>query len=146
MKPVLNPETRAESISAGAPKKAEEVKKETAPVVTTNKKMTREEAELERKSEEEYLGALAYIKDAISPAMMKVDATKLQIGDIYARTFFTYAYPDFLEGNWLSPLINWDIKFDMSMFIYPVDSAFVMKYLKKRLTELGSERSINREK
>jgi type IV secretory pathway VirB4 component len=78
--------------------------------------------------------------------MMRVDATKIQIGDVYARTFFTYAYPDFLEGNWLSPLINWDIKFDTSMFIYPVDSAHIMKYLRKRLTELHSERSMNADK
>ena len=62
------------------------------------------------------------------------------------KTFFVYAYPNFLEGNWLSPIINWDVKFDMSLYIYPIDSAFVQKYLRKRLTQLHSERSINAEK
>jgi len=34
----------------------------------------------------------------------------------------------------------------MSLYIYPIESAFIQKYLKKRLTELYSERSINAEK
>jgi conjugal transfer ATP-binding protein TraC len=110
------------------------------------KKLTKQEERELRQGEKEYYEALAYIKDAIAPAMMKVDAKQIQIGDTVIRSVFTYAYPDFLEGNWLSPLINWDVKFDMSMFIYPIEGAFVMKFLKKRLTELYSERSINMDK
>lgn len=110
---------------------------------TSSKKITKQEAEEIRQGEKEYREALAFVKDAIAPSMMKIDASKLQIGDTYIRTFFTYAYPDFLEGNWLGPLINWDVKFDMSMFIYPIESAYIMKYLRKRLTELHSERSLN---
>jgi hypothetical protein len=34
----------------------------------------------------------------------------------------------------------------MSLFVYPIDGAFIQKYLKKRLTQLHSERSINAEK
>ncbi len=111
-----------------------------------NRKITKEEAEEIRRGEKEYRDALAFVKDAIAPSMMRVDATKIQIGEVFVRSFFTYAYPDFLEGNWLSPLINWDVKFDMSMFVYPIDSAYIMKYLRKRLTELHSERSINADK
>ena len=110
------------------------------------KKLSKQEEQELRQGEKEYYEALAYIKDAIAPAMMKVDAKQIQIGDTVIRSVFTYAYPDFLEGNWLSPLINWDVKFDMSMFIYPIEGAFVMKFLKKRLTELYSERSINMDK
>ncbi|MDD3645840.1 MAG: ATP-binding protein [Candidatus Gracilibacteria bacterium] len=97
-------------------------------------------------AEKEYKEALAYLKDVISPAFMKIDSDKIKINNIYAKTFFVYAYPNFLEGNWLSPIINWDIKFDMSLFVYPIDSAFIQKYLKKRLTQLNSERNINAEK
>lgn len=111
-----------------------------------NRKITREEAEEIRKGEKEYREALAFVKDAIAPSMMRVDATKIQVGEVFVRSFFTYAYPDFLEGNWLSPLINWDVKFDMSMFVYPIESAHIMKYLRRRLTELYSEQSINADK
>lgn len=98
------------------------------------------------KWEKEYKDALAYIKDVISPSFMKISQDKIQINNVYSKTFFVYAYPTFLEWNWLSPVINWDVKFDMSLFVYPIDSAFIQKYLKKRLTQLSSERSINIEK
>ncbi len=97
-------------------------------------------------AETEYKSALAYVKDMISPAFMKISTDKLQINNTVARTFFVYAYPTFLEWNWLSPIINWDVKFDMSLFVYPVESAFIQKYLKKRLVQLNSERSINADK
>lgn len=97
-------------------------------------------------SEKEYKEALAYIKDVISPAFMRIQKDKIQINNILSKTFFVYAYPQFLEWNWLSPIINWDIKFDMSLFVYPIDSAFIQKYLTKRLTQLNSERKINAEK
>lgn len=97
-------------------------------------------------SEKEYKSALAYIKDLISPAFMKVLPDRIIINNTIVKTFFIYAYPNFLEWNWLSPIINWDVKFDMSLFIYPIDSWFIQKYLKKRLTQLYSERSINAEK
>ena len=93
-----------------------------------------------------YHEALAYIKDAISPAMMKITPQDLQINDTFCKTLFTYAYPDFLDGNWLSPLINWDAKFDVSLFIYPTDSQKIQKYLRRRLTELQSEKYLNQER
>lgn len=114
-------------------------KKEDKKEITKNNK-TEDKQILE--SEKEYKEALAYIKDAISPAFMKVFPNKLQINNTFVKTFFVYAYPNFLEWNWLSPIINWDIKFDMSLFVYPIESAFIQKYLKKRLTQLHSERSI----
>lgn len=117
-----------------------------APIYETDHKLTKEEAIELRETESEYKEALAYVKDMIAPAMMRIDSTKLQIGDTYIRTIFTYAYPDVLEWNWLSPLINWDIKFDISMFVYPVDSARVMKFLRKRLTQLRSNLAMNRDK
>lgn len=97
-------------------------------------------------SEKEYKEALAYVKDVISPSFMRIFKDKIQINNIYSKTFFVYAYPQFLEWNWLSPIINWDIKFDMSLFVYPIDSAYIQKYLKRRLTQLYSERNINADK
>jgi conjugal transfer ATP-binding protein TraC len=97
-------------------------------------------------SEKEYKDALAYVKDAIAPAYWKSYPNKLKINNTFVKTFFVYAYPNFLEWNWLSPIINWDVKFDMSFFIYPIESAFIQKFLRKRLTQLHSEKSIMAEK
>lgn len=110
------------------------------------KKVDKNEDKQVLEAEKEYKDALAYVKDIISPAFMKIYPDKVRINDTFAKTFFVYAYPNFLEWNWLSPVINWDVKFDMSLYIYPIESAFIQKYLKKRLTQLFSERSINAEK
>jgi hypothetical protein len=48
-------------------------------------------------SEKEYNDALAYIKDAIAPAYWKSFPNKLKINNTYVKTFFVYAYPNFLE-------------------------------------------------
>lgn len=121
------------------------IKKE---IVETTKKEVKKETNDKDilNAEKEYNEALAYVKDMIAPAFMKVSADKLKINNTIAKTFFVYAYPTFLEWNWLSPIINWDVKFDMSLFVYPVESAFIQKYLKKRLVQLNSERSINADK
>ncbi len=111
-----------------------------------SKSSTSEENKQILAAEKDYKEALAYVKDAISPAFLKVYQDKIRINNTFAKTFFVYSYPNFLEGNWLSPVINWDVKFDMSLYVYPIESAFVQKYLRKRLTQLHSERSINAEK
>jgi len=121
-------------------------KKNTNNKETTKKTPDKNEDKQILETEKEYKNALAYVKDVISPAFMKIYPDKVQINNTFARTFYVYAYPSFLEWNWLSPIINWDIKFDMSLYIYPIESAFIQKYLKKRLTQLNSERSINAEK
>jgi conjugal transfer ATP-binding protein TraC len=111
-----------------------------------NTKADKEDDKKVLETEKEYKEALAYVKDAISPAYMKILPNKLQINNTLVKTFFVYAYPTFLEWNWLSPIINWDVKFDMSLFVYPVESADIQKFLKKRLTQLHSERSMSAEK
>lgn len=112
-----------------------------------------EEKNLQKKEDQEILAAwkeykeaLAFIKDLIAPSYMKIFPDKVKINNVFAKTYFIYAYPNFLEGNWLSPIINWDTKFDMSLYVYPIDSAYIQKYLRKRLTQLNSERSMNADK
>jgi enolase len=70
---------------------------ELSAIYDVDHKLTKEEAVELRETESDYKDALAYVKDMIAPAMMRIDATKLQIGDTYIRTIFTYAYPDVLE-------------------------------------------------
>lgn len=143
---VAEPVRTAEPVASIDSPMADEPEAKAVTADTDSKRLTREEAAEIAAGEKAYKEALAFVKDAIAPAMMKIDSSKLQIGDVLIRSYFAYAYPDFLEGNWLSPLINWDVKFDMSIYVYPIESAYVMKFLKKRLTELYSARSINQDK
>jgi|TARA_Y100001960_G_scaffold299018_1_gene346801 hypothetical protein len=72
------------------------IKKE---VVETTKKEVKKETNDKDilNAEKEYNEALAYVKDMIAPAFMKVSADKLKINNTIAKTFFVYAYPTFLE-------------------------------------------------
>jgi conjugal transfer ATP-binding protein TraC len=108
--------------------------------------LSKQDEKIILETEKDYKDALAYIKDIISPAFLKVFPDKIRINNTFIKTYFVYSYPTFLEWNWLSPVINWDIKFDMSFYIYPINSAYIQKYLRKRLTQLYSERSMNAEK
>jgi conjugal transfer ATP-binding protein TraC len=64
----------------------------------------------------------------------------------YGRSFFVLAYPRFLSTNWLSFVINSEGELDVSMFIYPIDSATILKKLKSKVGEIGSQLAINQEK
>ena len=121
----------------------EEIKQK---ILKDEKNITKEEKKKLDLAEKEYKEALAFLKDAIAPAYYREYPNHLKINNTFVRTFFVYAYPTFLEWNWLSPLINLDTKFDMSFYVYPIDSSEIQKYLKKRLVQLQSQRSMNAEK
>ncbi len=77
--------------------------------------------------------------DLIAPASIKVEQSRLQIGERFAKTFFVFSYPRYLNSGWLSPIINLDAPMDVSFFIHPIASGAVLKQLRKRLTEIQAE-------
>lgn len=89
---------------------------------------------------------LPTIKDLIAPAAVKIAPNYIQISNRYARTLFVLAYPRYLQTGWFSQIIDLDMSFDVSMNIYPVSSATVLKNLKTSATRLTSQISINEEK
>lgn len=86
------------------------------------------------------------ILDIISPAALEVTPDHLKLGNLLVRTFFVFTYPRYLETNWLSPIINFDISFDISMFIYPLETAAQMTRLQRKAGQLESSLSIEQEK
>ena len=89
---------------------------------------------------------LASVKDLIAPSSMEINYDNIRIDGLYARTFYVYAYPRYLNTNWLSPVINFDVTMDISQFIYPIDSGEIMKTLKKKVAQMRSSMSIMAEK
>lgn len=76
------------------------------------------------------------IKDIIAPPALKIESRYLQLGEKYLRTFFIFSYPRFLSTGWFSPIINFDRTFNISLFIHPVDTALILKNLKKKVAEV----------
>jgi len=108
--------------------------------------MSKEEKTELLAAEKIYQEGIATIKDIISPSSMDVAQEHVKVGDTYAQTFFVYAYPRYLETNWLAPVVNFDVTMNISMFIYPTDSAAIMKVLKNKVAQMNSAMHMEREK
>ncbi len=95
--------------------------------------------------EEVYLKGLAKVIDLIAPSAMGISSSHLQIGNVYCRTIFIAAYPSSLSMGWLNRVIGMDFPVDISLFIHPVNTADVLKKLRKKSTQIQSEINIERE-
>ena len=86
------------------------------------------------------------LRDYISPSSIEIHSSYFRLGNKYGRTIYIYGYPRALYTGWLSPIINVDEVLDISMFIYPVDTAVVMKNLQKKVTQLEASIAVNSER
>ena len=93
-----------------------------------------------------YQESITSIKDLIAPSSMKVGYDKIQLSGLYLMSFFVFAYPRYVDVNWLGDIINFDITMDISMFIYPIESVAIMKNLRNKAGQVSSSISINQEK
>ncbi len=103
-----------------------------------DKKLQQAQKEIEKSS--------ASMIDFLSPASFLTTPNYLQINDLFVKTVFVYSYPRFLNTNWLSPVINYDISMDVGMHIVPLDSNMFMDQMHKQAGRLESTRQIEQEK
>lgn len=109
-------------------------------------KLFKKQSEIDIPETEEMPSAQANIEDTIAPSALQITSNYIQIGKKYARTYFVITYPRFLTPNWLSPVINLDRVFNISMFVHPTDSGIILKKLRKKITEVESQISTGEEK
>ena len=86
------------------------------------------------------------LRDLISPAAIEIHSDYFRLGTKYGRTLYVYGYPRSLYTGWISPIINMDEVVDISMYIYPVETAVVMKNLRTKVTQLEASMNLNAEK
>ncbi len=96
--------------------------------------------------ENTYREGLTTLRDLIAPSSLKFESSHFELNGKFGRSFFVLAYPRFLSTNWLSFIIQAEGALDLSMFIYPIDSADILKKLKSKVGEIGSQMSMNQEK
>jgi type IV secretory pathway VirB4 component len=97
-------------------------------------------------SEKAFREGMLNMLDIIAPSSFEITPNYLKVGDYYVKTLFTYTYPRYLQTNWLSPIINYDITADISMFIHPMESKEVMTNLRKKVGQLESTEIMEQEK
>jgi conjugal transfer ATP-binding protein TraC len=88
---------------------------------------------------------ISSLKDILAPAAFRITSRFFEIDGKFATTIYAITYPRYLDTNWFSPIVNFDIEFDVSMFIYPQDSAAILKQLRKRITQVSASISMQTE-
>ena len=117
-------------------------KKKLDPVDIAAQQRAREQAEVEQA----FLKGMTTLRDLIAPSSLEIHSGHFRIGTKYGRTMYIYGYPRELYTGWLSGLINIDQVIDISMFVYPVETEVVLNNLRKKVTQLEADMSINAEK
>jgi type IV secretory pathway VirB4 component len=79
------------------------------------------------------------VRDIIAPPYIGVMQDHIKIGERFAKTFFVFSYPRYLNTGWFSPVIDLSTPMDISFFIHPISSELILKKLRKKLTEVSSE-------
>lgn len=92
----------------------------------------------ELESVKRYEQGLQKMIDLISPSGIQVKNNELVVNDQYARTLYTYNWPNFIYPNWLAQTINQGVTMDIAQFIYPSSNKAIMKMLRKKVAELRS--------
>ena len=93
-----------------------------------------------------YQEGLVRVIDFISPSALGVYSSYLEISGVLCRTIFLSAYPRILSIGWVGMLIDMELPMDISLFIHPVDTAKIIKFLRKKSTQIQSEIQIESEK
>lgn len=83
-------------------------------------------------------GELA-LRDVLSPSALQINPSSVRLGAKFARTMFVFSYPRYLHTNWFSPIINLDRVFDISMYIHPVDTATILRTLRRKVAQVQSQ-------
>jgi conjugal transfer ATP-binding protein TraC len=79
------------------------------------------------------------LADTIAPSAILVNSKDLQIGEKFARSFYTISYPRFLADSWFMPIINLDKVFDVAIFIHPIDTGDALRNFQKKVAEVQSQ-------
>ena len=96
--------------------------------------------------EQAFLTGINTLRDLIAPSSLEFHSSYFRLGTKYGQTIYVYGYPRQLYTGWASPILNADEVLDVSMFIYPVETEIVMKNLRRKVTQLEADLTINNEK
>ncbi len=93
-----------------------------------------------------YEAAALELKDIIAPSALQIQPKTINLGDKIARTYFVISYPSNLNDSWLSPVINLDKIFDISICIEAMDTSTILRTFQKKVAEVQSQIMAREEK
>lgn len=109
------------------------------------KELTPEQMQ-EMQQQQAFQEGVASIRDVISPSSFEVTFDYLKLGNTFVRTLFIYEYPRFLDTDWLSPIVNFDVPLDIAIYVYPQNTEEVAKKLRAKSSQVESSMAMEAEK
>jgi conjugal transfer ATP-binding protein TraC len=140
-----SPTTPPQAVPPQAPAAAATPRRQARDVKRT-KGVLQAQAAARNQARQAFNQGLATVLDLISPASLVVTPNYLKLNNKFVKTLFVYTYPRYIQTNWLSDVINYDVECDISLFIYPQDSQQVMSNLRRRTTQLQSTQNVEQER
>jgi len=110
------------------------------------KKKQIEEELISLEEERTYREGTVAIRDLIAPSALRIESNFIQLGEIFLRTIFVINYPRYISVGWSAPVLNMNVTMDIGMFFYPINSAVILKQLKKKVGTLEAQISSDAEK
>ena len=89
--------------------------------------------------EDIYTSATLELQDIIAPSALQILPTALNLGDMIVRSFYVVGYPSILTDNWLTPIINLDRVFDVTININPIDTGKILSHFQRKVAEVQSQ-------
>ncbi|MFA5842487.1 MAG: DUF87 domain-containing protein [Candidatus Gracilibacteria bacterium] len=89
---------------------------------------------------------MSTIRDLIAPSSTEIAFNHVLMDGVFAKSFFVFSYPRYIDTNWLSPVVNFDVTMDIAQFIYPISSEKIMKTLKSQVAKFQSSIHMSRDK
>ena len=105
------------------------------------KALTPEQSEVMK----QFNSGISSLKDILAPSGFRSNPKFVEIDGKYATTIFITTYPRYLDTNWFASIINFDVEFDVAMYIYPQDSATILKELRRRITQVSASLAMQAE-
>lgn len=78
-------------------------------------------------------------QDLVAPPSVEITPQHIVMEERFLKSFFVFSYPRYLSVGWLSPIINLPRSLDLSFFFHPIDTAPILKQLRKKTTEIQAE-------
>src|SRR3989338_7326135 len=79
------------------------------------------------------------VRDIIAPPYIGITQDHIKLGERFAKSFFVFSYPRYLNTGWFTPVIDLSSPMDISFFVHPISSELILKKLRKKITEVSSE-------
>ncbi len=111
-----------------------------------DEKITPQERQEILQAEKVFQEGLATIRDLIAPSSMDIKYDGIRLSGMHVKSIFVFTYPRYLDINWMNPLVNFDATMDIAQFIYPIDSAAIMKVLRRKVAQMQSSIRMDTEK